>query len=147
MNHLERAYNYHKNGYNCCQSVLAAFSDVTGLSEGESLRLGSGFGGGAGTGELCGAVSGAVMTLGLLFSGETGDKRRGGAYSREFQKRFRETFGALRCAELLKNPASPGAATPAALQMGVSGHCSVMVVTAVELVEKLIDEAEKGGTP
>ena len=66
MNRCERANDYHRRGFNCSQSVLAAFSDLTGLSEQESFNVAGGFGGGAGTGELCGAITGAVMTLGLL---------------------------------------------------------------------------------
>ena len=44
MNHFEKAVDYHHRGFNCCQSVLAAFSDVTGLSEQASFDLAGGFG-------------------------------------------------------------------------------------------------------
>ena len=58
MNRAERANAYHNSGYNCCQAVAAAFSDVTGLSEAQSLAIGGGFGGGLRCGEICGAVIG-----------------------------------------------------------------------------------------
>ena len=67
MNRCEQAVGYHKKGFNCCQSVLATFQDVIGLTETQCLTLGGGFGAGAGTGELCGAVTGAVMVLDLHF--------------------------------------------------------------------------------
>ena len=63
MTRYERAAEYHHKGFNCCQAVLASFSDVTGLSEQTSFDMGGGFGAGAQTGELCGAIAGAVMTL------------------------------------------------------------------------------------
>ena len=66
MNRCEQAVGYHKKGFNCCQSVLAAYQDLIGLTETQCLTLGGGFGAGAGTGELCGAVTGAVMVLDLL---------------------------------------------------------------------------------
>ena len=66
MDRCERANDYHKKGCNCCQAVLAAFSDITGLSEAESLAIGGGFGGGAGTGELCGAITGAVTAVEIV---------------------------------------------------------------------------------
>ena len=66
MTRYERATEYHHKGFNCCQAVLASFSDVTGLSEQTSFDMGGGFGAGAQTGELCGAIAGAVMTLGML---------------------------------------------------------------------------------
>ena len=40
---FELADSYHKRGFNCCQSVLAAFSDLTGLSEQASFDIGGGF--------------------------------------------------------------------------------------------------------
>lgn len=142
MDRFERANAYHKQGFNCCQSVLAAFSDLTGLSEQASFDIGGGFGGGAGTGELCGAISGAVMTLGMLTPVDPGDplgsKKRSAALSKELQKRFSEKFGALRCRDLLKNKFTPDDTTPAALRLGLTGHCDIMIVTAVEIVEEML---------
>lgn len=147
MNRFERANAYHKRGFNCCQSVLAVFSDLTGLSEQASFDIGGGFGAGAGTGELCGAVSGAVMTLGMLTpvdpADPVGSKKRTVALSKELQKRFAEKFGALRCQELLKNKFTPDDTTPAARDMGLTGHCDIMIVTAVEIVEEMLAEREK----
>ena len=144
MDRFEKANDYHKKGFNCCQSVLAAFSDLTGLSEQASFDIGGGFGGGAGTGELCGAISGAVMTLGLLTPADpadpAGSKKRSVALSKELQKRFSEKFGALRCRELLQNKFTPDDTTPAAKALGLTGHCDIMIVTAVEVVEELLAE-------
>lgn len=144
MNRFEKANAYHKRGFNCCQSVLAAFSDLTGLSEQASFDIGGGFGAGAGTGELCGAVSGAVMTLGMLTpvdpADPVGSKKRTLVLSKEMQKRFSEKFGALRCQELLKNKFTPDDTTPAARDMGLTGHCDIMIVTAVEIVEEMLAE-------
>ena len=146
MERCELANSYHKKGFNCCQSVLAAFSDLTHLSEAESFSVGGGFGAGAGTGELCGAITGAVMTLGLLTPVDERDpvssKKRTVALSKELQKRFSEKFGALRCRELLQAPFVPSDETPVARRMGLTGHCDIMIVTAVEIVEQML--AERG---
>ena len=143
-NRFEIADAYHKQGFNCCQCVLAAFSDITGLSQQASFDVGGGFGRGAGTGELCGAISGAVMTLGLLTAVDRGDpegsKTRSVALAKEFQKRVSERSGALRCKELLKNKFTPDDTTPVAKAMGLTGHCDIMIVTAVEIVEELLAE-------
>ena len=66
MNRYEQAVAYHHKGFNCCQSVLAAYSDLTGLSQQASFDMGGGFGAGAQTGELCGAITGAILTLSLI---------------------------------------------------------------------------------
>ena len=147
MNRLEKAIDYHKKGFNCSQSVLAAFTDLTGLSEQDSFSLGGGFGGGAGTGELCGAISGAIMTLGLLTPADPADpigsKKKTTMLSKELQKRFAEKFGALRCRELLQNKSESGETiTETAKAMGLSDHCDIMIVTAAEIVEELL--AERG---
>ncbi|MBQ9458924.1 MAG: C_GCAxxG_C_C family protein [Oscillospiraceae bacterium] len=143
MNRMEKANSVHEKGFNCCQSVLAAFSDLYDVSEETALRIGAGFGGGAGTGELCGAITGAVMALDLIACGDvTGDpvsaKRAAAARSKELQNRFMEQFGALRCQELLRNEKEePSEAVKA---LGITKHCGVMIASAVELVEELLKE-------
>ncbi len=68
MNHSEKALSYFDNKFNCSQSVLAAFAGELGLTEDESLRVASAFGGGIGRQQLtCGALTGAAMALGLKF--------------------------------------------------------------------------------
>ena len=142
MNRLEIANNYHDKGYNCCQSVLAAFSDKLEIPEDTALRLGAGFGSGAGTGELCGALTGGIMALDLIAGGDMGDaqgsKRRAMARSKVLQQRFFDRFGALRCRELLRNEKEePSDAVKA---LGVTNHCAVMIASAVEIVEELLQE-------
>jgi len=146
MERCKKATEYHRRGYNCAQSVLAAFSDLVGVPESQLMDLAGGFGGGTGTGELCGAVSGAVMTLGLLTSVDpadpVGSKKRTVELSKEFQKRFSGIFEAVRCQELLKKKFVPDERTPAARDLKIKGHCNIMIVTAVETVEAMLAERE-----
>ena len=143
MNRYEIAINCHKQGFNCCQSVLAAFSDALPLDEETLRKLGSGFGHGAGTGELCGALTGAVMTLDLLFPADFSDpvaaKKRAVARAQALQSRFAERFTALRCADLVGKKNDAGENTPAAERMALSG-CGALIVTAVELTEEIMRE-------
>ena len=65
----ELAVAKHRNGYNCCQAVACVFADETGVDESLLYKLGEGFGGGMGTGQgVCGAISGAAMIAGLVYS-------------------------------------------------------------------------------
>ena len=134
----------HSKGFNCAQSVLAAFADRVGVPEQELMSLAGGFGAGAGTGELCGAVTGALMVLGLLtpvdLNEPVASKKRTLELSKEFQKRFGEKFDALRCKELLQKKFAPDERTPAARELGITGHCSIMIVTAVEILEEMLAE-------
>ena len=142
MNRIEIANRYHEKGYNCCQSVLAAFTDRFDIPADAALRLGAGFGSGAGTGELCGAITGAVMALDLIVGGDMSDpvpaKRKAAGNARAVQQRFAERFGAVRCRELLKNEKEE--ASDAVRALGITNHCGVMIATAVELVEELLEQ-------
>lgn len=144
MNRFEKAFALHEQGYNCAQAVIGAYADKIGIGEQEAYSIGAGFGGGAGTGELCGAVSGAVMVLGLLtpvdMNDPVGSKKRTAALGKEFQKRFVEKFRHLRCHDLLRDPTQASDATPAAQAMCVTHHCRLMIVTAVEILEELLAE-------
>ena len=57
-----------KNGYNCAQAVLLAFSDELEIDEKTLALISSSFGGGMGRmREVCGAVSGMFMVAGLKY--------------------------------------------------------------------------------
>ena len=148
MNRCELAHEYHKKGFNCCQSVVAAFHDLTGLTEQESFNVASGFGSGAGTGELCGALVGGIMALNLLHPTDPADpigsKKRSVALAKELQARFKERFGYVRCQDLLANKEENTDKIKAATAMGLTVHCQIMVVTAVEVVEEMLAEQECG---
>ena len=100
----ETAVRYFDNGNNCAESVLRSFAADSGL-EAEVVRLATGFGGGMGrAGDVCGALSGAVMALGLRFGRLDGDdeaaKERCYAATAELRQRFRATCGAMDCRDL-----------------------------------------------
>ena len=80
-------------GCNCCQAVLFALQDQSGLSDEQARTLGSGFGAGMGAMEgSCGALIAAVMTAGL----------RGGTQrtAKQISLAFRDACGAVTCKEL-----------------------------------------------
>ena len=67
MDRADRAEELFRKGYNCCQSVFAAFADVLGMSVEEAAKIASPFGAGFGKlREVCGAVSGMTLAAGYL---------------------------------------------------------------------------------
>ena len=148
MDRCELALQYHHSGYNCAQSVLMAFEDLTKLEAATGIAVTGGLGGGvvATHQELCGAASGAVMTLGLLFPFTDGadaeGKRRVYAQAKEFLQRFQARFDGLsRCGDLLRSRIEPTEEkTPAAVRLGVDKHCDILIVTAVEVLEEMLAE-------
>ena len=79
MDRCAAAYAYHKQGYNCAQSVAGAFADLTGTAPEQLMAAMGGFGGGVGGSheELCGAVSGGVLVLICTPYGRRGQGRKG----------------------------------------------------------------------
>jgi C_GCAxxG_C_C family probable redox protein len=67
MDHVKKALEVFSNKYHCSQAVLAAFSEELGMDEKTALKLGGCFGGGMCKGEVCGAVTGALMAIGLKY--------------------------------------------------------------------------------
>lgn len=102
-----KAREYFIKGYNCSQSVILAFQDVSGLSEEDSARLAAGFGGGMGRlREVCGAVSGMTFLSGAIAPftdpSDQGAKRANYALVQRFASAFRQENGSIICRELLE---------------------------------------------
>ena len=101
----EKALHYFHQGFNCAQSVFAAFADQVGLSEEAALRFSSAFG--AGLGRMrgtCGAFSGLCMVAGFCkgnLSGNPEEKEIIFSLTRELAEEFKKEFGTLTCRELL----------------------------------------------
>lgn len=102
----ERAARSFFEGYNCCQSVLLAFSDLLPLSREDLLRVGSGFGGGmARMREVCGCVTATAMIAGYISPAEDpadqNAKRDNYALVQELAAAYREKMGSIVCREIL----------------------------------------------
>ena len=96
---IQRAAELHAPGpehKNCCQAVLGAVAPAAGLEEETALKIGTCFGAGMMRGEVCGALSAALMYLGLKY-GNTPETK---ALGRDFQTHFEQTFGSLLCREI-----------------------------------------------
>lgn len=106
MNPNEKAVQLFAAGYSCSQAVLVARAEQHGLSEEVAFKLSAAFGGGMGRqGEVCGAVSGALMALGLEKGYTKPDDKAGKEHiyelTRQFCAEFSRRSGGLRCSELL----------------------------------------------
>ena len=98
MAYKEKATMLHESGHNCCQAVLGCCCDKFDMSDELAYRVAAFFGGGMRRGEVCGAVSGTLMALGLKYGDENNRKSM---KSLEFMKAFREEYGSVICKELL----------------------------------------------
>jgi C_GCAxxG_C_C family probable redox protein len=103
----ELALEYFKKGYNCAQAVLCAFGPDFEMDRETAFRVSCGFGGGIARLQFtCGAVTGAVMVLGLKFGKPVGDsfeKAKVNTYEpvRRLIDEFKKRNNALACIDLL----------------------------------------------
>ena len=114
----DAAYAWFLKGYNCSQSVVAAFAPQLGLTEETALRLSAGFGAGIGRmREVCGAFCGVVTVLSMVYADPTDpkDKSRMYALVQQAAEQYRTSNGgSIICRELLaKAGAAPAGGTAA----------------------------------
>ena len=114
----DAAYAWFLKGYNCSQSVVAAFAPQLGLTEETALRLSAGFGAGIGRmREVCGAFCGVVTVLSMVYADPTDpkDKSRMYALVQQAAEQYRSrNGGSIICRELLaKAGVAPAGGTAA----------------------------------
>jgi C_GCAxxG_C_C family probable redox protein len=142
-NNAECAVTYFKNGYCCSQAVFATCAPPYGMGPETALNLASPFCGGMGRlGKTCGAVTGALLTIGLAHgTDEPGSQARDEAYRlvQEFAARFIERNGALECRELIGcDIGTPEGYREATDKNLFETVCEKLVRDAVEIVEELL---------
>lgn len=145
MNNKEKALDYFSRKYHCSQAVLAAFAEECGITEEQALKLGGCFGGGMRKGEVCGACTGALMVLGLLYGQCSDDDLESREHTNkvcdEMMKRFAEKTGSYMCRDILgcdiSTPEGVGYAREKDL---FTELCPKIVAIAVEVLDKIIYE-------
>lgn len=144
--HEQLACKYFTYGYNCAQSVFAAFHEEMGMDEKTALRLSSAFGGGMGRlREVCGAVSGMFMVLGALYGYDDAknDEAKKLFYTRvqSFADEFKGEYGTIICRELLGvDGAQKPAPTPRNPEFYKKRPCLGFVASAARIMSEFINE-------
>jgi C_GCAxxG_C_C family probable redox protein len=106
MNNPERAVSCFKETFSCSQAILSTYGPELGLEKETALKVAGAFGGGmARMGEVCGAVTGAFMVIGLKHGKikveDEEAKEKTYLIVREFVERFKSRNGSIKCRELL----------------------------------------------
>lgn len=126
-------------GGQCAQCTLVPWADGLGYDEEELMRMAAAFAGGMFRGDTCGAVTGALMALGLAFGDDmalTAEK------TAQFQAAFTERFGSTICREILGYDLSvPGELEKARESGKMIEDCSTFVRSASEILLELMQDA------
>ena len=133
-----------KEGYNCAQSVFAAAARPYGLAKETALRVGQAFGGGMGrTGNVCGAVTGALMVIGFkraaLDPKDLQAKLDAHGIAQAFLASFAAKHRSLLCRDLLGCDIATAEGFKQVQDQNLhSTVCAPLVESAVNLIEQLL---------
>lgn len=106
----QKAEELFKSGRNCSQAVFLAFTDKYGVDEELAAKISCGLGGGVGRmREVCGAVTGAGLVMGLEYGDDKAVVYR---HMQEFCRRFKEECGSIICRELLEGTGATQGGAP-----------------------------------
>ncbi len=142
MDKVKEAVSAYQGGFNCSQAIVGTYGPECGLSQLDSLRVSCGFGGGMRRGDTCGAVTGALMVLGLRYGPkDISDKSaKDDVYSKvtEFCRRYESRCDSIICRELLGCDISTEEGMKQAKKNNIfKTVCPRMVHTAAEILEEM----------
>lgn len=141
MQRKDKAAEVFTAGLTCSQAVAVAFAGEYGLDPDVVLKLSRGFGGGmGGLGGQCGAVSGAVMVLGLGYDpADPVSKTRVYQDVKLFMRKFHERHQQIDCYDLLGCDTSTEAGKALMQERSLrETRCTLFVKDAVEIVEEIL---------
>jgi len=146
MKPAEKAIKLYKEEYNCSQAILSAYAEELGIDEKTAVSVASSFGGGiARTGKTCGAVTGALMVLGMKQWNSEIEKEEAKAHvykvSNQLMKEFEARNKSLNCEELLGVSVSTpeGRAVVKANNL-TNKVCHRVINDVTEILDKLIQK-------
>ena len=144
MSESQRAAESMGAGYNCAQAVSTTYGTQFGVPEETISRISSAFGGGIGrTDNICGAVSGAVMVLGLKFgaksAGETEAKTKASIMANGFIQEFKRRYGEVSCTGLVGYNLSIPEEREKATANSAYTKCRDIVRNAGDLLEEYLE--------
>ncbi len=143
MSRVERTVELFGSGHNCSQAVMVVFAEELGMDEATAMKLGRPFGGGMGhLAETCGAITGAIMVLGLAqnkMENESEAKSQVFAAVQKLARRFESRHGTIVCKELLGADMSTEAGKQKIKEEQlVRKLCPQFVRGAAEILEELL---------
>ncbi len=144
MTKADDAHRLFLKRFTCSAAVFSAFAPELGLDTDTAKKIACGFGAGVSkTGNMCGAVSGAILAIGLKYGkcveGDDAATEKTRALVRRFIREFEEKNGSLNCTELLGYNLSIPEEYAAAAKSGIFiEKCPALVRDAAEILEKIL---------
>ena len=142
---IEQAVEKFEKGFNCSQAVLSSYSKQFDLNCEKAYKVATGFGGGMRMGDICGAVTGAYMVLGLKYGNVTAEdqEEKAKTYEKveEYTKRFKARNDSVICKDLLGCDVGTAQGRKEAQDKGLyTSICPRLVQDAAEILEQVLVE-------
>ena len=140
----DEAVDLFNRGYFCSQAVLCTYCEQFGLDRNTACRIATPFAAGVGyTGNMCGAVAGALMVIGLKYGNTDPDdmdaKKQVFAATQQFIVEFMDLHATINCTELLGYDLSDPDQRFEARSKGVTKEkCPVFVRDAAKILELIM---------
>jgi len=144
LSRAEEAKKQFEKGFSCAPAVLSTYSEQLGLEKALALKIACGFGGGIGRmGRTCGAVTGALMVIGLKHGqvnlADEESQKRTYTLVKEFVDRFTALHGSIECKELIGYDLSDSGELKLAIESGVfKNKCSSFVYDSAHILEDIL---------
>ncbi|MGA2171446.1 MAG: C-GCAxxG-C-C family protein [Sedimentisphaerales bacterium] len=143
MSNADKAKAIYKEGFSCAPAVLATYCERFGLERDTALKIATGFGGGMHLGQTCGAVTGAIMVIGLKYGKTKADDNKSKEKTFELVKRladkFRARYGSIECKALLGcDITTPEGLKEARDKKLFTTICAEYVGTAAEILDEIL---------
>ena len=132
---VKKASELFGSGLYCSQAVLGAFCKKYGMDETLAFRISCGLNSGCRCADVCGAVSGAILVIGLRYGD---DKAVCNLNTEEYIKTFRERNGSILCRDILGcDISTPDGKEKATNENLFKTRCVDMVINAAQLLDDL----------
>ena len=131
------------SGYFCAESVLMAVAEHQGIESPLIPRIATGFCGGMSrTSGLCGALTGGIMGLNIVFGRDSaeGSRDRNYAVVAQYIKDFEKQFGSVHCSDLLGCDLSTAEGERTFKDKNLLAFCARITEEATSLVMRLIEK-------
>jgi len=143
MTNADKASATYKEGFSCSMAVLGTYCEQFGLDKHLAYKVSSGFGGGMHLDQTCGAVTGAIMVIGLKYGRTRADdieaKMNTAKMTNEFAKKFKARHGSISCTALIGcNVSTPEGFEEAKKRDLFKQVCPKYVISAAEILDEVL---------
>lgn len=132
------------SGCNCAQAIVKAFSDYSEAETDILLKLAQPFGGGiVRSGNICGAVSGALMSIGLKYTNlaDPESKAMVVTLGNKFLTEFINQNKSIYCKDLLGEDISTDEGHTAIKELGLRDKiCKNLIFSSSEILNRILLE-------